>query len=137
MSLTVTLDFPRAQAMGKGGHKGKYLTGSIAFDSSYPTGGESANDITKYFNSCKNVMCEQKAGYLFEFDATNKKIKVMVPFATQANGATAGANNTVVVANSQTEIAGTGTPAQYAGTEVANTANLVALTGVKFLATGY
>lgn len=137
MSIAVTLDFPRAKKVG---HGVKMISGSIAFDSSYPTGGElanGANGITRHFKSCKQVLCEQNSGYMFQYDATNTKIKVLVPFATQANGGTAGANNTLVVANSQTEIAGTGTPAQYAGTEVSNAANLVALSAVRFVAYGY
>ena len=52
------------------------LTGSIAFDSSYPTGGESITDITKFFNSQIQVFCSNTSGYLFEFDEDNNKLKV-------------------------------------------------------------
>lgn len=137
MSITVTLDYPRAKKIGP---SLKTISGSIAFDSSYPTGGElanGANGITRHFKSCKQIICEQNSGYLFQYDQSNTKIKVLVPFATQANGGVAGANNTIVVANSQTEIAGAGAVGQYAGTEVSNTANLVALTAVRFVAYGY
>lgn len=137
MSIAVTLDFPRAKKLGGGV---RMISGSIAFDSSYPTGGElanGANGITRYFKSCKQVLCEQNSGYLFEYDATNTKIKVMVPVNVAEGAATAGANNTLVVANSQVEIAGTGAAQQVAGVEVSNTSNLAGLTAVKFVAYGY
>jgi hypothetical protein len=88
----------------------KILTGSIAFDDSYPTGGESM-DISDMFNSLNIVLFESKAGYVFEYDYGNKKVKVMM-------GNNDGAADGPMV-------------------EVANETNLSALTAVKFLAVGY
>jgi hypothetical protein len=52
----------------------KLLTGTFSFDTSYPTGGE-AFDITGKFKSLMGVIFEPKAGYSFEYDYTNKKVK--------------------------------------------------------------
>lgn len=137
MSLTVVFDYPRAKRIQR--HWGT-ISGNIAFDSSYPTGGELANaannSISGKFKSCKNIQCTPKSGYHFEYDATNNKIKVMVPVSLIDGGATAGANNTVVSANSQLELAGTGAALQVTHIEVLDTANLVALTDVRFVAHG-
>lgn len=78
MALTVTLDVPGAVRTSGGWGR---LTGSIAFDSSYPAGGEAATDISKYFLSGRlyQLRCEQSGGYGFEYDKTNNKIKVFGP----------------------------------------------------------
>jgi hypothetical protein len=137
MSLTVVFDYPRAKKLHR--HWGM-VSGNIAFDSSYPTGGELANaannSISGKFKSCKEILCTPTAGYHFEYDATNNKIKVMQPISLVDGTATAGANNTVVSANSQLELAGTGTALEVKHQEVSNTANLVALTDVRFVAYG-
>lgn len=88
----------------------KILTGSVAFDSSYPTGGE-AMDISAMFNSLKIVLFESKAGYVFEYDYANKKVKAMM-------GNNDGTADGPLV-------------------EVADKTDLSALTAVKFLAVGY
>lgn len=134
MSLTIVLDRPKAVKIGKGT---RMLSGNIAFDSAYVTGGESANGITRYFKSCKEILCDPKSGYIFSYDYANAKIKAMVPVSVEAGSATAGANNTLVVANSQVEIAGDGVAQQVAAVEVANAANLAELTDVRFVAYGY
>lgn len=88
----------------------KILTGSIAFDSSYPTGGE-AMDISDMFTDLKAVFFESKRGYVFEYDYDNKKVKAMM-------GNNDGAADGPLV-------------------EVADKTDLSALTAVKFLAVGY
>ena len=51
----------------------------VAFDSSYASGGESF-DYTKYgFNAVSQIHIFDKYGYNFEYDYTNKKIKVFAP----------------------------------------------------------
>jgi len=137
MAITVTLDYPRTRKIAK---NLRMISGSIAFDANYVTGGElanGANGITRHFKSCKEVICEAKSGYMFEWDATNKKIKVLAPNNVVEGNATADANNTLVVANSVVEVAGDGSAVQALGGEMANDANLAALTGVKFVAYGY
>jgi hypothetical protein len=88
----------------------KILTGSVAFDSSYPTGGESM-DISDMFTSLKAVFFESKGGYVFEYDYGNKKVKAMM-------GDNDSATDGPMV-------------------EVTDKTNLSALTAVKFLAVGY
>ena len=88
----------------------KILTGSIAFDGEYPTGGEPM-DISDMFTSLKAVFFESKGGYVFEYDYGNKKVKAMV-------GNNDNATDGPLV-------------------EVANETDLSALTAVKFLAVGY
>ncbi len=166
MAITVTKDYPSAKRIGP---SLKMLSGSIAFDSSYPTGGEpanAANGVTRNFKSCKQIICEQTGGYMFQFDQANSKIKVLYPVATQANhqhnfqvkAGTIGTNMTVgltVDANTADLVGAAGitanrilvagtTPVQTAGAisaavgeEVANGANLAGLTAVRFVAYGY
>lgn len=57
------------------GHR-KTLSGTFAFDSSYPTGGESIADITGAFKSCKGMVFQPTAGYYFVPDITNSKVLV-------------------------------------------------------------
>lgn len=80
MALVITKDagnygavFP-VQAVAKGNVR--LLTGSVAFDSSYPTNGE-AMDLSVYFPvALKGVLFEETTGYRFEYDYTAKKVKV-------------------------------------------------------------
>ena len=88
----------------------KIITGSIAFDNSYPTGGESM-DISEMFTNLLIVLFESKSGYVFEYDYSNKKVKARV-------GDNDGASDGPLA-------------------EVANGTNLSALTAVRFLAIGY
>ena len=76
MAIAVTKDFPCSKRIGR---NLRSLSGSIAFGSSYPTGGELATAITRYFRSCSQIICEQGGGFLFVFDKVNKKIKVLHP----------------------------------------------------------
>ena len=137
MSLTVTFDFPRAKRIQR--HWG-VISGKIAFDSSYPTGGELANaannSISGKFKSCKEIHCMPNQGYVFEYDQTNDKIKAFVPISAVNTSVTAGANNTLVMANSRIEHAGAGAGGQVALAEASNTANLVAVNDVRFVAYG-
>lgn len=134
MALTITLDdrFPQRISRSLG-----ILTGVIAFDSSYPTGGELASGITKFFKSCHRLICDAKGGYVFEWDKANGKIKVIAPVNVIASTGVADANNTVMKSASATlEVAGTGTAFQQPGVEVLDTTDLSGLTGVSFIAIG-
>lgn len=109
MALTVTLDMPLAKK-AHGLQPGlAMLSGSIDFDSSYPTGGESATGITSHFKTCHRVIFDNTDGYLFEWDKTNKKIIVY-----QTVDGTAGTRN-----------------------QVTSTTDLSSLTGVSFIAVGF
>lgn len=48
--------------------------GSLAFDSSYPTGGESLSLGSLPLRTVSNVIIEPSAGYVFTYDYTNNKI---------------------------------------------------------------
>lgn len=72
MALTITYDTPRAERISR---NYGIVTGNITFDSSYPAEGESL-DLTDRIRDVKVVQFENKAGYKFEYDATNDKVKV-------------------------------------------------------------
>lgn len=145
MALTVSYDTPKPVKIGHGLGQ---LSGTIAFDSSYPTGGESF-DLSGYFKSVYQVIIsDQNSGYLFEYDYTNKKIKVMYPRSAQA-AANTGANQPTVTSGAATASAVDATtptvtvPSGFrsavdaaVGSEVSNGTNLSSLTGVRFVAIG-
>lgn len=134
MSITVTKDMPRVERLSRGLG---ILTGSIAFDSSYPTGGEDAGDISDYFKSMLCLLIEAHGGYLFEYDRTNDKIKALAPVNVIASTGVADANNTIMKSASATlEAAGTGTAFQQPGVEVLDTTDLSGLTAAHFIAIG-
>ena len=54
---------------------GDYEIGTLAFDSSYPLGGESLT----FDHELKHIEIEPQGGYTFEYDHTNKKVKVFRP----------------------------------------------------------
>ena len=156
MALTIALDFPNAKKIGRGVG---ILSGTVAFDSSYPTGGESATGITAKFRTCLRLVCDAKQGHVFEWDKTNKKIKALYPTVVAAahahslvfkanaaaNAVTMAANSlrnasvgdlTVVGAGTDGGIQNAGAIAAQAATEVPNTTDLSALTEVSFIAIG-
>jgi|GEM_PF-3344127 len=53
--------------------------GDIAFDSSYPTDGESVDGLIPFSNIDDVVFAGGNSGYCFEYDRTNKKVKVYTP----------------------------------------------------------
>lgn len=107
MALAITLKEGRA-VIEKCGLGLKMLHGSLAFDSSYPTGGEPL-DLTAYFpNSVHFVLIEPQAGYVFVYDYANKKV---MAYWT-------GASTSAVLA------------------QITDTTNLSALSAVHFIAFG-
>lgn len=87
----------------------RVLTGSLALDSSYPTGGENM-DLSSKFAALKLVLFENDAGYVFQYDYTNKKvIAYYYDYDAGADGA---------------------------AIQVANATDLSALTDVRFIAFG-
>lgn len=107
MAITVTFDMPRARRVKKG-FKDAFISGTIAFDNSYPDNGELATDITNKFKTCNRIVFDNFLGYLFQWDKTNKKIIVY-----QTADAVAGTRNAV-----------------------ANAADISAITGLNFIAYG-
>lgn len=79
MTLAVTLDHPEIPAkydrfaLGDAGDVCE-RTGSIAFDSSYPTGGESLTAADLGLDSILFARFEPTSGYLFNYDLGNSKV---------------------------------------------------------------
>jgi hypothetical protein len=113
------------------------ISGTIAFDSSYPTGGEALTALAAKFKTLLRVVCEQNTGYMFEFDKTNTKLKVYAPVNVVAGSGTAATNNYIFKNTGPViEVDGTGTAFQLPGAEVLNTTDLSGLTAVSFYAVG-
>lgn len=91
LTLTKITDMPGPVPFGD-----RWITvRKVAFDSSYPTGGESLTTSELGFSKAPDwVEIEPKNGYVFEYDATNQKIK-----AFQGDNANAAAAPLVEVAN--------------------------------------
>lgn len=115
----------------------------IAFDASYPTGGESLTPSDLGLSEAKFVSIAGKSGYIFEYDYTNEKLKAMTPTANQGAVTTdkvtitaSGAANItdgqscIVDATFRSEV--DAAPAD----EVGNTTDLSAVTGVKVMFIG-
>lgn len=77
MALSITKDNGHYAGMFSPisfGGQMKILTGSVAFDNSYPTGGE-AMDISAFFTALKGITFEPQGGYMFQYDHAAKKVK--------------------------------------------------------------
>ena len=73
MAFTVTYKEDKGM-VDKCSHGYKIVTGTILFSTSYPTGGE-LMDMSKIFpKDLHLVIVEPKAGYIFLYDYTNKKV---------------------------------------------------------------
>ena len=82
----------------------------VAFDSSYPTGGESLTPAMFGLNTIDFLLAEPAGGYTFEYDHANSKLIARV-----------GDNDAV---------------ADGPGVQVANATNLSTVTGVRVLVLG-
>ena len=114
MGTTVTWDTDQGSQVALQAQLSKGLKvgyGELAFDNSYPTGGES----TTFFNNTKIVLFQPQGGYVFDYDATNEKVLVYR------------------CDNGDTVASGTVTPL----VQVSNTADLSALSDVPFVAFGF
>lgn len=153
MALVVTVP---ASGNSVQGNK-RVSRGTLAFDSSYPTGGEAYLDAHFGMVRAERINIPPFAGFSFEIDYTNKKIKVInggisahshtlhFQTAAAANAVTAAANalrtpaaafDVAGVADSAGE-GGVVSAAGAVASEVANGTNLAALTAVPFEAIGY
>lgn len=73
MALTVTLD---TAPLGRSVAGNKQIRrGTITFDSSYATGGEAITAALLELNIVEDLRVDPSAGYVFEWDKTNAKIK--------------------------------------------------------------
>lgn len=124
------------------------VTGTIAFDSSYPTGGESLTAADVGLAVIEHIDVHPTSGLAFEYDYTNALLLAYEQgITTGATAVTAVATVTgaLIVDSSGTETtirAGGVTAASTtyqlgALKQVASTTDLSGITGVRFRATGY
>ena len=121
-------------------------TGTIAFDSSYPTGGESLTANNVGLNTIDYIGIQTTLGLIFEYDYTNAKILAyLMGVTTGASASTsAGATKGAKLVDSQaaqttSRLLGTTVSTTYdLGflKQVPNTTNLSTITGVRFCAIG-
>ena len=89
----------------------KVVDAEIAFDASYPTGGESLTAAMLRLAKIETIEPFAKSGYVFEYDYTNKKMLAYhYDYDAVADGA---------------------------AIQVADTTDLSAVTGVRIVARGY
>lgn len=130
----------------------------IAFDASYPTGGEGLTPGDVGLTKIDRAIIEPKSGYVFEYDYSNEKLKALTPLAAGTgtlnlkdddNAATAGVAvyfdedgtsgerlRFVSPTNADGSDAAV-TIAAAAGAEVADTTDLSGVTSVKATFIGY
>jgi hypothetical protein len=115
-----------------------YVSGSLAYDSSYPTGGESFAPTDVGLSSFDLVLCSPTKGVIFEYDYANSKLKAVFPTGGGGTPASALAVPKVSSGSSSASAVDATTPTitPGVGKEVASTQNLSTLTGVKFVAFG-
>lgn len=108
----------------------RYWSGTITFDSSYPTGGEAITASNFGFGSTIYILSmNPNAGVYPEFDRTNSKIKVYFPTGGSGTSPTTIAAAAVSIASGSTAVTSTSanptptlTPGK--GVEVGNTCDL-------------
>lgn len=115
----------------------------IAFDSSYPTGGEGLTPGNVGLERIEFTIIPNKSGYMFEYDYTNKKLKALTPRSAQVAVTT---DKITIVASGAAHITdgqSCTVAADFrsavdaaAGAEVAPGTNLSAVTSVKAMFIG-
>lgn len=123
----------------------RWVRGTVAFDSSYPTGGESFTAANIGLRVIDSIHFHHTAGVSFEYDYTNSKILAYVPgvvvgaagalvvddFVPTGVAATGGTSAVGLAANAANSTVRFGVQ-----TQVADTANLATITGVRYFAWG-
>lgn len=108
----------------------------IAFDSSYPTGGESLAPSDLGLSVATHVQIPTKSGYLFEYDYTNEKIKALYPTSVTSTTGTV-AHALGFASGADAFISATADHhGVEVGSEVANAADLSGVTSVKVMMIG-
>ena len=115
----------------------------LAFDSSYPVGGESLTPGNVRMREVELALIEAKDGYMFDYDRDNDKIKVIYPRGYVAEtllgvvdeGAVAvtstAPNGNIISFEGEAGVAG------GSGSEVPNGTDLQLLTDVRVMFIGY
>lgn len=124
----------------------RFVTGVIAFDSSYPTGGEALTAATLGLSTVLYFQAQAKGGFVFEYDYSNSKLKVFSQgYAHGTGGAvtlddypiTAGPGVTSGISVSLTTGAGAATANLGPLVETLSTDDLSTVTGVRFFCFGF
>ncbi|MBT9170380.1 MAG: hypothetical protein DDT18_00721 [Actinobacteria bacterium] len=106
--LTITRQTATAQRISR---DLAIIAGTIAFGPSYPTGGEDVSVITRLFKDCYGIICNPVAGFLFEFDDINSRLRVRLTSGTPAISAEAAHAHAVAL---NAGISGAGAPHTHA-----------------------
>lgn len=97
----------------------------VTFDDEYPTNGEALTPNQFGLNTFSFVLPAPAAGYNFEFDHANKKLKAYVPVNAVAGDGVAGDDNTLIKSATGTiEVTGNGTAFQVTMAEVTDKTNM-------------
>lgn len=99
MALTVAVTEP-----GVMGNK-RTTRGTIAFDSSYPTGGESLTAANIGLNTIDEITFQDKSGYSFEYDYTNALVLVYSGVAIPTRTGIVDDSDTAATAGADLQIA--------------------------------
>jgi len=121
----------------------RVVIAEVNFDSSYPTGGEPLTPSDLGLQSIDFLNATSKAGYIFEYDYTNQKLKCLYSTRSQVSNLA----GSVTVPSYSTTYAEAGTySVSFTGTkgtvdagvaeEVANATDLSALTNVRIFCFG-
>lgn len=115
-----------------------YVSGTVDFDSSYPTGGESFAPADVGLSVFDLVLCSPTSGVIFEMDYTNSNLQAFFPTGGGGTPASALAVPKVSSGASSASAVDATTPTitPGVGKEVKSAQNLSTLTGVKFVAFG-
>ena len=108
------------------------LEGRVAFDSSYPTGGESFTAAQFGLTKINRVLLQSEGGYDFETDYTNSKIKAFNG-GSGTSGATSGGTPAAQVFTGSSSALNLATPA-FSGTGYATAGQVVTTTGNQTMA---
>ena len=122
------------------------VTGTVAFDSSYPTGGESLTAANIGINVIDYIQIQTTAGLIFEYNYTSALLLAYLMGVTTGSSAATSAGATVGAKLEDSQ--GAQTVARLLGTsidvtydlgflkQVPNTTDLSTITGVRFFAIG-
>jgi len=121
------------------------VTFEVAFDSSYPTGGEPLTPTDLGMSGIDLILSSGSNGLWYEYDYTNKKLIAReIGIRTGSTGATTSGSGAlgenVLGAETAARLANTAVDTTYgfgAMKEVANTTNLSTITGVRLMAIGF
>ena len=123
-----------------------FVTGTIAFDSSYPTSGESLTANMLGLTSIAFISIPPRLGFVFEYNYTSSLILVYTQGAAHGTGGsvtlddypiTAGPGVTSGISISLTTGAGAATANLGPMVETLSTDDLSTVTGVRFFAAGF